>query len=374
VSCEVWTLTVLCGPTEVDRRLCVTPVLRRKTTGPGTLWPIHRLRSEASVSSFLSRSTLAQIDVLRGQFEQATPFRHVVIDDFLDESICAAMIREFPPFDTDAATNEFGRVGQKAVQEDVRSLGGVFREVDRFIRKPEFLTAIGRITGIKGLLYDPRYYGGGTHENRSGQSLDPHVDFNYHPIEDWHRRLNLIVYLNDDWSSEWGGSIDLHSDPWSDTDIVESVSPQRNRCVIFETNEHSWHGFRRIEPDPSGSARSRRSFAIYLYSIDRPSQEIVAPHTTHYVHRPLPDHLRPGYTLNQDDVRTIRRAVNERSTWIKYLYDRELAMSQTVEELRASRARWPALGRRLALKRRVGSMLPPGTRRGDLARTITRRS
>ncbi len=326
------------------------------------------------MSSFLSASTQAQIDELHNQFTQAAPFRHVVIDNFLDEAICAAMVLEFPAFDTKLATNEFGRVGQKAVHEDVRSLGGVFREVDQLIQEPEFLEAIGRVTGIDGLLYDPHYYGGGTHENRSGQSLDPHIDFNYHPIEHWHRRLNLIVYLNDEWSEDWGGSIDFHSDPWSNGDTVRSVSPLLNRCVLFETTEHSWHGFQSIEPDISGAVRSRRSFAVYLYSVDRPAVEKVAPHTTHYVHRPLPDRFRAGHTLDEDDVRTIRRAVSERSTWIKYLYDREMAMSATIEALRASQGGRASLARRLALKRRVVAMLPAGTRRGDLARTITRRS
>jgi hypothetical protein len=324
------------------------------------------------VTNFLSASTLEGIDGLHSRFLQATPFRHVVIDDFLDDAIYASMVREFPVFDPKAATNEFGLVGQKAVHDDVRALGGVFRDVDRLIQQPEFLETITRITGIDGLLYDPHYYGGGTHENRSGQTLDPHVDFNYHPIESWHRRLNLIVYLNDEWSDDWGGSIDLHSDPWSNSDTVSTVSPLRNRCVIFETTENSWHGFQRIEPDPSGAIRSRRSFAIYLYSLNRPESETVAPHTTHYVHRPLPDHLRAGYTLNEQDVRSIQQAVKERSTWIKYLYDREMTMSETIEGLRSAQ-RGSSLVQRLAVRRRVSAMLPVGTRRGDLARSLTRR-
>lgn len=321
----------------------------------------------------LSSSTTAEIEALRNRFMRATPFRHVVIDDFLDETICASMVCEFPPFDAAVATNEFGLVGQKAVHENVRALGGVFSEVDRLIQRPEFLESIGRITGIDELLYDPHYYGGGTHENRSGQSLDPHVDFNYHPIEGWHRRLNLIVYLNDEWSDEWGGSIDFHADPWSGDDTESSVSPLRNRCVIFETTENSWHGFHRIEPGPSGEIRSRRSFAIYLYSLDRPDSEKVASHTTHYVHRPLPDHLRVGHTLDQDDVTAINRAVTERSTWIKYLYDREMELSASIETLNASKRSESSFVKWHRLGERVAGLLPAGTRRGDLARTLTRR-
>ena len=50
--------------------------------------------------------------------------------------------------------------------------------------------------------------------NMSGQGMDSHVDFNFHRTNGLHRRLNLIVYLNEVWDKEWGGSIETHSDPW----------------------------------------------------------------------------------------------------------------------------------------------------------------
>src|SRR5258708_31412501 len=78
---------------------------------------------------------------------------------------------------------------------------------------PQFLDLIGEITGIPDLLFDPALYGGGTHENLHGQDLDPHVDFNYDEAQRLHRRLNLIVYLNKDWRTEWGGAPEPHSNP-----------------------------------------------------------------------------------------------------------------------------------------------------------------
>src|SRR4029079_2265767 len=167
------------------------------------------------------------------RFRQRDPFRHVVIDGFFAAQTCNALLAEFPPFERGNARNEAGEIGNKSTVEKIRRLGPTYAALDDLLQTREFLDLIGRITGIPDLLYDPWYFGGGTHENRNGQDLDAHVDFNRHPLERWHRRLNLIVYLNHDWDDAWGGSLQLHSDPRSPDDRTTLVTPLYNRCVIF---------------------------------------------------------------------------------------------------------------------------------------------
>jgi hypothetical protein len=172
------------------------------------------------------------------------------------------------------------------------------------------------------LLYDPFYFGGGTHENRDGQDLDPHIDFNYHPVTGKHRRLNLIIYLNEAWEDAWGGSLQLHRDPYLEPgeDEIVTVSPLMNRCVIFETTESSWHGFNRIELPGGRKDRSRKSFAVYYYTEMRPAAETADEHSTIYVERHLPERFRPGMELTDGDIVEIKRLLKRRDQHLQRLY------------------------------------------------------
>jgi len=263
-----------------------------------------------------------QPDIWAKRFAEARPFPHLVIENFFTPDFCREICTQFPPFQEAAALNEDGVVGQKATQERVRELGPAYLELDDLVQSAEFLALVGKLTGIEGLQYDPWYFGGGTHENRHGQDLDPHIDFNYHPITRQHRRLNLIVYLNEAWDEAWGGSLQLHRDPRRERaeDEVVTVPPLLNRCVIFETSERSWHGFERIDLPGDQRQLSRRSFALYFYTKTRPAEQVALAHSTVYIERHLPERFVPGYTLADDDVRELRRLLTRRDQHLARLY------------------------------------------------------
>jgi hypothetical protein len=273
------------------------------------------------IHRYVSSAVSGAADELGERFRTARPFPHVVIDDFLTPAFRQA-ICEFPDFEDGASLNEDGRPGGKSTQEKVRALGPAFEQMDDLMKAPAFLRLVERITGVRKLRYDPWYFGGGTHENRAGQDLDPHVDFNYHPITRQHRRLNLIVYLNQDWHDEWGGSLQLHRNPYvePDQDEIVTVTPLMNRCVIFETSERSWHGFQRISPPAGKSGLSRRSFAVYFYTDSRPAEETAAEHSTVYVERHLPERFVPGLMLEQPDIDELRRLLHRRDQHLQRLY------------------------------------------------------
>jgi hypothetical protein len=219
------------------------------------------------------------------------------------------------------------------------------------IGSAEFLDLMSQVSGIPGLLPDPALYGGGTHENLHGQDLDPHVDFNYDEPQKLHRRLNLIVFLNKGWKADWGGTLEIHSNPRRPAENqIQSYEPLFNRAVLFETNEYSWHGFPKIELPEEERHRSRKSISIYLYTRERPVEEIAPVHGTFYVHRPLDKRFRKGYTLTEADETDLLFQIDRRDKWIEKYQQMELDKGWELREKTAyisellSRARAPITG------------------------------
>ena len=284
--------------------------------------------------NILNNSTINKSDYTAIQFQQNQPFRHVVINDFFADNFCQNLLDEFPHFDKKLALNENGDVGRKAVYEHISDLGGSYSRLDELVKSRDFITLIEKITGINGLIYDPYYYGGGTHNNLHGQDLDPHVDFTHHPKTGFHRRINLIVYLNHEWNKQWGGNIELHKNPRLEPEFDEivSVEPLFNRAVIFETNNISWHGFPKINLPEDKKNLSRKSFALYYYSKNRDKK--TKTHSTIYVERHLPARIKAGVTLSESDVQEIKTLLARRDQHLQRLYGYISNLTEKTSEIK----------------------------------------
>ncbi len=292
--------------------------------------PLTR-RCMRTATDSVSPSQLADSAALLTRFERRDPFRHLVLDDFFPAEFAAELLAQFPAFERGNARNEDGAIGGKSVVERIRELGPAYAALDDLVKGKPFLDWLSAATGIPDLRYDPWYFGGGTHDNRHGQDLDPHVDFNRHPEDGSHRRLNLIVYLNREWQDAWGGSLELHTDPRAEDDRITLVTPLFNRCVVFETTEWSWHGFSRIDLPEDRRQLSRKSIALYFYTRERPSEELAPTHSTIYVDRPLPAHLVPGHVLSADDVQALQVLLTRRDMHNQRLYQEVIALQARLE-------------------------------------------
>ena len=289
----------------------------------------------------------------RQQFVSAQPFPHVAIDYFFDADQAAQLLRDFPKFDPEKARNEFGEIARKAVVTNIASISPFYAEVYRYIASREFLDFISQLTGIPGLVHDEQMYGGGTHENLEGQELDPHVDFNFIEDRELHRRLNLLLYLNTEWETGWGGCLEIHSNPRRPRENrIQVIEPLFNRCVIFETSERSWHGFEKIQLPEGKKHLSRKLLSIYLYTRERPLEQVAPPHATFYVQRPLPARIAAGRTLSESDVREIEALLTRRDRSIEFYQGKELTDSarfqQYIDHMRKDAAGMEALSARIA--------------------------
>ncbi len=291
------------------------------------------------------------VDRYREEFVAAQPFKHVMIENFLEPSFAEELLTQFPSFDTTLSKNETGQAGGKAVNTNMRSISPAYQRLYDTLASQQFLEFASRLSGIPDLLLDPKMFGGGTHENLHGQELDAHVDFNYDESRQLHRRLNMIVYLNKGWQSEWGGAIQIHSNPRTPSeDQIRGFDPIFNRCVMFETNEYSWHGFPKIQLPEDKRHLSRKSISIYLYTKTRPAAEVAPLHGTFYVQRPLPQRMVEGYTLTAEDIPELQRLLIRRDKWIE-LYqnmeltkNRDLAESAAYTDLLSKRTHVPVTG------------------------------
>lgn len=298
----------------------------------------------------ISHDIILKADDYKIQFESAQLHHHVCIDNFFDRTIANHLLEQFPPFDNKKAVNESGEIGPKCVHTNIKSLSPTYSDLHDYIRSQTFLNTISRITGIPDLLPDPNMYGGGTHENIDGAELDPHVDFNYDPDTGYHRRLNVLFYLNHEWNENWGGAIEFHSNPteWrGGNNKVISYNCVFNRCVIFATSEESWHGFKRIQlpPEKQAAGISRKLISIYLYTKTRPENEIAPSHGTFYIPYPpkrleeqssgahmLKDEYRKdAVALTSSEYIDILRLTEKRDRLLKASFEVEKKLSGRIE-------------------------------------------
>jgi Rps23 Pro-64 3,4-dihydroxylase Tpa1-like proline 4-hydroxylase len=210
----------------------------------------------------------AALPELAARYRSAEPFPSIVLEDFLERAALKDALAAFPSLD-DPQWTHYVHFNEKKLAQTKRELipAPALRVIDE-LNSPRFLAFLSRLTGIDGLLADPSLEGGGLHQIRKGGFLNIHADFTAHPHQrHWARRVNVLVYMNEDWKDEYGGHIQL----WS-TDAkrcVQKILPVFNRCLIFATDPNSFHGH--PEPLTCPEGRSRKSMALYYFTLaDKP--------------------------------------------------------------------------------------------------------
>lgn len=230
-------------------------------------------------------------EALAAQYAAADPFPHVVLDDFVDPQVLRDMMPEWPAagqriaYDRPQERLKYEWQPHQITTPKLRAFLGE-------LNAEPMLRFLEKMTGIPKLIADPYYIGGGLHETRPGGHLSVHSDFNIHMGMNTVRRLNLLIYLNDDWDDSWGGHLEL----WTD-DMKErrhKVAPVMGRAVVFNTDLDSFHGVPDKIACPEG--RARRSLALYYYTAPEQGIKSIPVRTTVFKPRPKTDD-KPDYEV-----------------------------------------------------------------------------
>lgn len=220
-------------------------------------------------SNGIDYSRLEDAEDLSKRYAAASPFPHIVLDNRLPEDLLRAVSAEIQASRVDPENDFYGSFQKRRIS-DVRKMPPHARRLIEDLNSAPFLEFLETLTGIKGLISDPYLEGGGIHQIGAGGFLKVHTDFNWHRRLSLHRRINLLVYLNEGWQEEWNGQLELWDEAVEKCEV--KVSPIFNRMVVFSTTDRSYHG----HPDPLACPEHvrRNSVAMYYYSAARPEDEV----------------------------------------------------------------------------------------------------
>ena len=210
------------------------------------------------------------LDTLRLQYLTAQPFSHLIIDNFCDEDKLVKAYQSIPELEN--KSRDYAFANNKFEKSNYKILSPELDELYHDLSSERFNKILTHITAKK-VFVDPKNHGGGLHQGKKNSFLDMHLDFNYHPInKNWYRELNILLYLNKDWKTEYKGELKIKD---LRTNEETALAVPFNRLIIQQCAPYSLHGYD-MTNFPEGKFRT--SIATYAYQVHE--RLIETPRTT----------------------------------------------------------------------------------------------
>ena len=196
------------------------------------------------------------------QYQNNNVINYLVVDDFLETSFAQLVATEHRDV-SQHSWIEYSHYNQKKFGvTDVSLMGLNTRNLIEELSSAPFMSWLCDVTGFNDLVFDYDLDRGGLHRIERGGFLKIHTDERSHVKHmDWMRCINMLLFLSPDYQEFRGGNLDL----WDNKKrtLIESIQPKFNRCVIFGSDENSFHGHPTPLNCPENSAR--RSLALYYF-------------------------------------------------------------------------------------------------------------
>ena len=191
--------------------------------------------------------------------KENVPYRHVVIDDFMDtdhfdevHTLFKSLVQhgEWELLNDDAQhdiarCHEDGKDSMTRLKELVRDTllqEHVYAHV--LDNGSSFVEADGNDNVRTSLL-----------SMVSGSSIDRHVDFG--AVEEGVVHVNAILYVHHAWEDSWGGDLLMHGS------VVRQYLPRPNRLVVFVSDERSFHEVAKVRCPANVSRQSVMTYVKF---------------------------------------------------------------------------------------------------------------
>ena len=166
-------------------------------------------------------------------YQENKPFPHIDFKDFLPLDTANLISDDYPKLNKSRENYKFHnhKYVSRYFLEDTNKFSANLKLFSNAISSRSFLLFLETLTGIKSLVPDPYFMGGGAMITNQGGYLNIHVDYNWHQKLQLWRRCNVLFYLTQDWKEEYEGKLELWSKDGKSK--IKDITPLFNRVVIF---------------------------------------------------------------------------------------------------------------------------------------------
>jgi hypothetical protein len=216
------------------------------------------------------------------------PFPYFVSENCITESDLNSIISDLNFLEKSEPTSVFeSSFGIKKEWKDFPEKLENLNQLLNFLTGKEFINLLKAKFNIDSkinIYSDLTFDGGGYVVSPPGSYLAYHADFNFSSKAKMYRVLNILLYMNSNYSAENGGELHL-LDQESKT-VEKRVSPKLGTILGFFTDDTSFHGVSKNKGD-----FHRRSFNLYYYcEVPISPNQSSDPHKTIWVETKTHDH------------------------------------------------------------------------------------
>ena len=214
----------------------------------------------------LKRLNDLNINSLAERYEQSGKINYIAIENLLPYELASRLSDLFP---IEEELKHFNMVQEnKFVGVNFSESQKIIEECLYSFQEKKVIEAISKITRIEDLVGDPKLYAGGISSMSKGCFLNPHIDNSHDMQMERYRRLNLLFYVNKNWTPDKdGGELVLYPKGIKGNEI--SISCAFNKLVIMKTDNRSLHGVKKI----TSTLNRRKCISNYYFSNESPTKK-----------------------------------------------------------------------------------------------------